>query len=141
VTISRQGTAANWVDTANWLTWRFKASRAGEFDVKVILGAVGHRAGAPGGQAHGPGRGEETGGQRLLTCTEKVDSPRAQYYPSSPRRLAASASTNGYGEPGVRAEAIGKDVHSGLTVASVQLVPRSRGQAASVGRDSIASSG
>jgi len=120
--VGRAGQTENWTTKSNWLSWDFRVSEPGEFEVKVVTGAVGHGQPWRGGHTVKVSVGKEAL-SKVLTLDEEVDSPRAQYFPEGATKLG----TVTLDKPGthtlkLKAANISKEVPAGLHVVSVQLV-------------------
>jgi len=112
-----------WRQPGPELVWQFRLSRPGRYAVRVILGSGRH------GQAPVAGHkvAVSVGGQELvglLAGEEKVQSPRAQYFPESASALGTvQIDDAGVQELALRALEINPDAPEGLTVAGVELTP------------------
>ncbi len=122
VRIAPAGATAGWDSTADSLEWEFKVTRPGEFDVQVLTmfrwsrewsGRHGVRVTAPGGEL-----------AARLAPDEKVDSPRAQYFPEYVTR-AGRVTIAKAGTHSLKLEAteIDAEAPDGLAVSGVRLVP------------------
>jgi len=112
-----------WRQPGPELVWQFRLSRPGRYAVRVILGSGRH------GQAPVAGHkvAASVGGQELvglLAGEEKVQSPRAKYFPESASALGTvQIDDAGVQELALRALEINPDAPEGLTVAGVELTP------------------
>ena len=122
-TLSNGGLLQNWKDTADRVTWSFKAAAAGEYEVRLVLGSPhwehkvgsGHRLSVSvGGQVvHG-----------VATSAEEIKGPRTTHFWLAASRLGRVR----LAQPGtltleLRAEEIAATVSEGVAVLSLELLP------------------
>ena len=123
IAVGRGGAIEGWHTTDNWLSWDFRVSEPGEFEIKVATAAAGHGRTWQGGHKVAV----EVDGKTIkgtLTADEQVDSPRAQYFPEAATRLGKiKIDKPGTHQLTIKATQVKKDVPAGLTISSVQLVP------------------
>ncbi|MHC5053285.1 MAG: alpha-L-fucosidase [Planctomycetota bacterium] len=122
VRITPAGATASWDSTADSLEWDFKVTRPGEFDVQVLTMFRWSRewSGRHGVRV-------KVGAEELaakLSPDEKLDTPRAQYFPEYITR-AGSVTIGEAGTPSLKLEAtdIDPEAPKGLEVSGVRLVP------------------
>jgi len=122
VRIAPAGATASWKSTDGSLEWDFKVKRPGEFDVQVLTmfrwsqewsGRHGVRVTAAGTELSGK-----------LSPDEKVDSPRAQYFPEYATSLGrVKIAEAGAHSLKIIATELDPDAPQGLAVSAVRLVP------------------
>lgn len=122
-TLSRGGLLEGWTDTADWLSWSFKAERPGRYEVRIILGSPyweskvgsGHRVAV------------SVGASRLaaeVTSDEPIRGHRTVHFWLAATRLGhMEIPTAGTQRLELRAEAITAGVREGLAVLAVELRP------------------
>ena len=119
--LGRAGVTENWQTTSNWLSWDFKVSQGGEFEVKVLTSVRG-RAWRGGHKVKVSVAGEGLTG--TLRADETLDTPRSKHAPEAASKLGkVRIAAAGTYTLKLRAVEIRKDVPSGLAVSGVQLVP------------------
>ena len=114
------GRVCGWSSKSNWLSWEFKVSEPGEFEVKIVVPLPsdkwkgGHRVKASVGRQAARG---------VIRPEEEIDSPRTKHG----REVAATLGTISIGRAGthkltLKAETIKKSAGH-LGVSAVQLAP------------------
>jgi alpha-L-fucosidase len=121
IRVDRTSAIDGWRATDDWLSWDFKVTRPGEFEVQVL---TIHRRQWRGDH----GVKVAVGGQELsaeLAPDEKIESPRAQYFPEYASRVGGVAIAEaGSARLELRAGKIDPEAPGGPTVSAVRLVPK-----------------
>ncbi len=122
IEIAMTGMTRNWYETDRSMSWKFKVSRPGTFEVKVVTGPMGHgQSGWKGGHRISA----TVAGTSLatdITPDEAIDTTNTQYFPEFATRLGSvTIDTPGVHELTLEALEINSDVRNGLTVDSVSL--------------------
>jgi alpha-L-fucosidase len=79
-TIDRGGVVRDWSEPGSSMSWTCVVPEPVEYEVQVVIGAHGHRRDPQAGQTVTVASdGEQVGG--TLTTDERVNTPRAQYFP------------------------------------------------------------
>ncbi len=121
--ITTSGMVSGWKSTADWLSWEFKVTQPGDYRVKLVVAsnrhaqaaAAEHRVTVTAGEASVSG---------VTTPEEKVDSPRAQYFPEYATTLGVlRLPAAGRYTLSLRAEEIAAGASEGFTAAAVELLP------------------
>ena len=119
--IAMNGMTQNWYETDRSISWKFKVSKPGTFEVKVITGTLRGLDGWEGGHRVSV----SIGGNFLAADTspdEPIDTPHAHYFPEFATSLGVvEIETPGVHELTLEALEINPDSHGGLTVAAVSL--------------------
>ncbi len=121
IEIAMNGITQNWYETDRSISWKFKVSEPGRFEVKVVTGTLRGLEGWEGGHRVSV----SIGGASLaadITPDEAIDTPHAQYFPEFATGLGSiDIDTPGIHELTLEALEINPDARGGLTVASVSL--------------------
>jgi len=122
LSLSRNGAITGWKTTEPSISWTFKLLRPGTFDVRVILGPNQHSKAKPGCCVAVELAGQQAEGE--LTIDERVDSPRAQYFPEYATTVGQiTLDQAGEVEVKLRAVEIPESCGDGFTACAVALVP------------------
>jgi len=124
MTLTNAGMVSGWKTPAGHLQWRFKLDAPGTFAVRVVAATGRHNLPAAAGHKVTVSvAGQEVTG--VLDTQERVDSPRAEYFPEFVTTVGEVALS----QPGevaltLAADEIGPDAYDGLIAVGVELVPQ-----------------
>ena len=121
IEIGQSGMTQNWYDTDHSLSWKFKVSRPGRFQVNVVTGSQRGLATWEGGHRLAIG----IGGDSLavdITPDEAIDSPHAAYFPEFVTTVGhIEIDAAGVHELTLEALTISPEARGGLAIVSVDL--------------------
>ncbi len=119
--IAMNGMTQNWYEADHSVSWKFKVSEPGQFEVKIVTGTLRGLDGWIGGHRISV----SVGGSFLaadLTPDEPIDTPHAHYFPEFATRIGAiEIDKPGIHELTLDALTINPDAPAGLSVANVSL--------------------
>ena len=121
--LSHSGVVENWHNKANWVSWEMKVLRPGRYLLRLVTGTLRYT------QGHSMGhRVELTVGRsrlvRLLRADEKLQTPRARYFPETASRLGTVRIDHpGTVEVKLKVLQFNKSARPGLALAYIEMVP------------------
>jgi hypothetical protein len=119
--IAMNGMTQNWYEADRSVSWTFKVSDPGRFELKIVTGTLRGLDGWVGGHRVSL----SVGGAFLtadITPDEPIDTPHAQYFPECATRLGSiEIDSPGIHELTLEALTINPNAPAGLTVANVTL--------------------
>jgi alpha-L-fucosidase len=124
LSLSHSGVVQDWHSKSNWMSWKMKVLEAGSYRVRLVTGTLRY------GQGHSRGHQVElTIGKfrlsRVLRADEKLQTPRAQYFPELASNLGTvEIETAGFVEVKLKVSRFNKRAKSGLALAYIEMTPK-----------------
>ena len=123
IRLAPSGLTEDWLDNSNSLTWRIRIADPGRYAVQVVTGTLRHASEWQGGH----GVAVNIAGATLeadIAPDEKIDSPRASYFPEFATRMGSvTVEEAGIHELVLEARNVDPSATGGLAVAAVILSP------------------
>ena len=123
IQVSESGVIENWYSKSNWMSWDFKVSQPGTFEVQVMTGVLRRIRQWKGGHKIRVDVARQTL-RRTIRADAWAEGVKAHYFPEAMTRCGKIE----IDKPGIytlklKAEEINKAARAGFAVASVKLVP------------------
>ena len=121
--LSHSGVVENWHNKANWMSWEMKVSKPGRYLLRLVTGTLRYT------QGHSMGHRVllTVGDKRLirvLRADEKLQTPRAQYYPEIASKLGTVQIDHpGMVEVTLKVLQFNRTSKPGLALAYIEMVP------------------